>query len=485
MPQQFAAGAQILTKPHILLLGLSFLLLSPRASGQQAPLAQAEILGRLAAGNTPSHIAHLVKTRGVSFSVSQHFLYRVKLAGGEGILAERLLSAEQSGESQPISGTEVPFERLAKCAELIHTGATDLAKKECRVSIVENPKSPWPLLVTARLLQQYDLTGNVMETSEENLEEGRELLRRGATLGANLAVAHQLLGTALDSNETATELEKASWLDPEQLEISETTAQQIPRISYVDGGEEGSDFTDSSNEPARIDPETARRIELEPDLASNHRRLAFLYLQVGNFDQVESEFAEAIRLEPDNPAIRSDLAVYFFSRHNEDAGLTQLRECVRIAPFAIVPHILLANTLQSLGKTPEAISELQYLTVRYPAAVAATDSLVELYLQQNDPKAAIAELRRSLKASSLIYSDQSKFVEARYQDLNQLAQLLKENRELDEAGELYRFLLRYQPNSYSLHNDYGNVLQEQGEVDQAVSEYNEAIRLDTSRVEPL
>ena len=313
MPQQFAAGAQILTKPHILLLGLSFLLLSPRASGQQAPLAQAEILGRLAAGNTPSHIAHLVKTRGVSFSVSQDFLYRVKLAGGEGILAERLLSAEQSGESQPISGTEVPFERLAKCAELIHTGATDLAKKECRVSIVENPKSPWPLLVTARLLQQYDLTGNVMETSEENLEEGRELLRRGATLGANLAVAHQLLGRALDSNETATELEKASWLDPEQLEISETTAQQIPRISYVDGGEEGSDFTDSSNEPARIDPETARRIELEPDLASNHRRLAFLYLQVGNFDQVESEFAEAIRLEPDNPAIRSDLAVYFLS----------------------------------------------------------------------------------------------------------------------------------------------------------------------------
>src|SRR5437016_13672353 len=106
MPQQFAAGAQILTKPHILLLGLSFLLLSPRASGQQAPLDQAEILGRLAAGNTPSHIAHLVKTRGVSFSVSQDFLYRVKLAGGEGILTERLLSAEQSGQPQSVFGKE-------------------------------------------------------------------------------------------------------------------------------------------------------------------------------------------------------------------------------------------------------------------------------------------------------------------------------------------------------------------------------------------
>src|ERR1700751_3316945 len=155
-------------KPGILVLGWFFLLASPYATGQKVPLDQTEILGRLAAGNTPSYVAHLVQKRGVSFSVSQDFLYRVRLAGGEGILAERLLSAEPSGQPQSLLGEEASFKRLAKCAELIHGGAAGLAEKDCRISTEENPQSVWPVLATARLLQHYDLTGNLVETSREN-----------------------------------------------------------------------------------------------------------------------------------------------------------------------------------------------------------------------------------------------------------------------------------------------------------------------------
>jgi tetratricopeptide (TPR) repeat protein len=483
MPQRFALSVQVLgaTQASMPVRGLLFLLLTPCAWGQKAPLNQAEVLGRLAAGNAPSYIAHLVKTRGVSFSVSRDFLYRVRLAGGEGILLERLLAVEEFGQPQSVSGREARFEHLAKCAELIHTGASDRSKKECRVAIEENPNSPWPLLATARLLQQYDLTGNVVETFPENPGERKELLRSATRLAPGLAMAHQMLGATLDSGEGAAELEKARWLDIEQLEISETTAREIPRIGYVDGGEDdGFDSTASSDEPAPVDSETARHMELDPDLASNHRRLAAGYVLARNFEKVESEFVEAIRLEPDNPAIRSDLAAYYLSRHNGDAALAQLREGIRIAPFAVVQHIFLADTLESFGRTSEAISELQNLTAMYPAAMAASDALVELYLRQNDPKAAIAELRRSLKASSLIYGDQSKFVEARYQDLSWLAQLLKEGHELDEAAEQYLFLLRYQPDSAKLHHDYGNVLLERGDVDHATREYSEAMRLEPS-----
>jgi tetratricopeptide (TPR) repeat protein len=482
MGQQLAVGGHILgaTKRRILILGCFFLLVSPYALGQTVPLDQTEILGRLAAGNTPSYVAHLVKTRGVSFSVSQDFLYRVKLAGGEGILAERLLSVEESGQPHSVSENEASFERLAQCAELIHAGSTDLAEKECRISIEENPQSPWPLLATARLLQHYDLTGNLVETSRENPEERRELLWRAAKLGPNLAMVHQALATTLDSGEAATELENAKRFDAEQLEVSETIAQEIPRIAYVGGDEQDSDATAASNEPAMIDPETARHVEVDPDLASNHRRLALRYLQVGNFEKGESEFAEAIRLEPDNPSIRSDLAVYYLSRHNPQEALAELREGVRIVPFGIVQRIFLAETLESFGDTPEAINELQNLTAMYPAATAASESLVELYLEQKDPRAAIEELQRSLKASSATYSDQSKFVEARYQDLNRLAHLLTESRDLDAAAEQYLLLLRYAPDSALLHNDYGNVLLKQRKLDQAVGEYNEAIRLDPS-----
>ena len=482
MKQQGALGGQVFgaRKPQIIVLGWFFLLLSPWALGQNVPLDQTEILGRLAAGNTPSYVAHLVKTRGVGFSVSQDFLYRVKLAGGEGILAERLSSAEESGQPSSVSEKEASFKLLAKCAELIHVGATDLAEKACRISIQENPQSPWPLLATARLLQHYDLTGNLAEGSRENPEERRELLRRAAKMGPNLAMVHQALAATLDSDQAATERENAERLDVEQLEVGETIAQETPRVGYVGGDEDGSDSTASSNEPAMIDAETARRVELDPDLASNHRRLARAYLQVGNVEKVESEFAEAIRLEPDNPAIRSDLAVYYLSRHNREEALAELREGVRIVPFGIVQRIFLAETLESFGDAPEAIDELQNLTATYPAAPAASESLVGLYLTEKDPAAAIEELRRSLKASSLTYGDQSKFVEARYQDLNRLAQLLTESRDLDAAADQYLFLLRYAPDAAELHSDYGNVLLEQRKLDQAIGEYNEALRLDPS-----
>src|SRR5205085_2838801 len=381
MDRLLSAAGQLFraTKRRILVLGSFFLLASSNASAQKVPLDQTEILGRLAAGNTPSYIAHLVKTRGVGFSVSQEFLYRVKLAGGEGILAERLLSAEQSGQPQSVSMTEARFDRLARCAELLHVGATDLAQKECRISIEENPNSPWPLLATARLLQHYDLTGNSVETSGESPEERRELLRRAAALGPNLAMIHQALAMTLDSGQASAEHENANKLDAEQLELSETTAWEIPRVGYVRGEDEDSDPAASSNELPVIDPETARHLEVDPDLASNHRRLALRYLQVGDFEKVENEFAEAIRLEPDNPAIRSDLAVYYLSRHNREQALAELREGVRIMPFGIVQRIFLAETLESFGYTREAVNELQNLTSRYPAATAASASLVELY----------------------------------------------------------------------------------------------------------
>src|SRR6266566_2767867 len=128
-----------------------------------------------------------------------------------------------------------------------HAGATDLAEKECRISIEESPQSPWPLLATARLLNHYDLTGNLVETSREDPAERTELLRRAAALGPNLAMVHQAIAITLDPAEAMTELENATRLDAEQLEVSETIAQEIPLIGYVGGDEEGSDLGASSN----------------------------------------------------------------------------------------------------------------------------------------------------------------------------------------------------------------------------------------------
>ena len=53
-------------------------------------ITRAEVLGRLAAGEPPSYVAHLVKVRGTNFSVTASFLEMVRRAGGAGILLDRL-----------------------------------------------------------------------------------------------------------------------------------------------------------------------------------------------------------------------------------------------------------------------------------------------------------------------------------------------------------------------------------------------------------
>jgi tetratricopeptide (TPR) repeat protein len=94
-----------------------------------------------------------------------------------------------------------------------------------------------------------------------------------------------------------------------------------------------------------------------------------------------------------------------------------------------------------------------------------------LYLKQSDRKAAIAELRRSLKVSFETSSDEEGYANKRYADIVYLAQLLTQDRDFEGAAELYEFQLRFHPASASLHYGYGNVLFRMRRLAEASREY--------------
>ena len=231
-----------------------------------------------------------------------------------------------------------------------------------------------------------------------------------------------------------------------------------------------------SNESIVIRPDILKRIEFEPDLASNHLGLAFQYSQVQNFNMVESELREALRLEPQNPRLHTVLGVFYLARKNEAASLAELDENIRIAPFGIFQHMAFAGALESFHRTSEAIAELKNLAAMHPTDFVPSSALIDFYLNQKDRNSAIAELRRFLKASSLTYVDQAKFLKERPREFNQLAVLLYQNREFDAAGE-HQILIRLLPDSPYLHIDYGNVLLAQRRTDEAIGEYNKMLRL--------
>jgi|HubBroStandDraft_6_1064221.scaffolds.fasta_scaffold96636_1 tetratricopeptide (TPR) repeat protein len=470
-------------RPRTLFFALVLPLAAQSLRAQSAQLDQTEILGRLAVSYSPSYIAHLVKTRGLNFSPTQDFIYRVKLAGGDGILVDRLSSGDSAPSVVSSADQDIPVHRLAKCAELIHTGAVESAENECRAAIDENPKSPWPLLASASLLQPESFLQEAPPSIDTSKAERAELLQRAAALAPNLALVHRELASIPGSSQAVTEVQKASALDPDQLETTEAanwwqTARSSGLVNAFQSNDDAATAPPASDASITLPPNVLRRMKIEPDLASNHFIAGLQYLQVRNFDQARREFHEAMRLEPDVAAPHLLLATLDFYLHNEESGLAQFRETVRIAPAGTLQHMAVAGALEALGRTPEAINELRATIALHPAAYEPSKALIDLCLAHQDRKSAIAELRRSLDLSSSAFTDQAKFVEVRFADLYQLLNLLAEDRELDAAAQQYLFMLRYKPNDSGLHNDYGNVLLDLHRIDDALGQYNEAIRLD-------
>jgi hypothetical protein len=86
-------------KLHLLLLSATIGVpsLLAQSPSRNQPLTRADILGELASGSSPSYVAHLVRTHGVSFSSDNGYLSLVQRAGGAGALLDRITAAAVPG----------------------------------------------------------------------------------------------------------------------------------------------------------------------------------------------------------------------------------------------------------------------------------------------------------------------------------------------------------------------------------------------------
>jgi len=451
-----------------------------QATPPRGPLDRTEILGRLALGYPPSYIAQLVAQRGLRFSLTSDFVYRVKLAGGDGILVEKLSAADASTSAAAVTDDGASVDHLAKCAELLFTGDDDSAVAECKSSISESPKSPWPLLVSANTLH-LDFPRSLVGPDQQKKIELQQLLERAAALDPTLP-AVRFVGSgayesrAGESSESINELA----VDAEQYEVG----QQVFWEQYTGVGmfaqelsEEPESATPRIDRDEAIDEEFLHAVQKAPDLSFNHANLADQYQMRGDFEKAAKEWHEVLRLEPDNPVAHMHLGKMLLAQHKSEAALAEFRDAARIAPFGVWESLRLAATLERLGRPGDALAELQSTVALRPASVELSESLVELDVKHNDRKGAIAELRRSLEISVATAASEADAVQARSWDENDLANLLREDRQFDAAGEQYLYLIRFRPDDSGLHNDYGNVLLEQRNCDAAIAEYYQAERL--------
>ena len=437
------------------------------------PLDRVEILGRLALSYSPSYIAYLVKTHGVSFTPSADFISQIKLAGGEGILVDRLSTAEPAPMSDSSNLNDRSIEHMAKCSEQIHNGSAEAAEQECRGAIVESPRSPWPLLVVAKFTSPNPADPGPEDSTETKTTERDELLDRADAIAPDSVAVSMLRGVAPAVDGTPEEgiwpLEVREYRLAEERDMDQESIFRF-RQTIADRY--------AQNEPRPIAPEFIRQVELHPDIASSHEDLAGAYGEARQFQKAEAEFQEAIRLEPDNPEPRMRYAMMEYIAGNREGSLVQLREAARSVCYGVTQHLALADALTDLGHTDEALTELRALVGYHPTDIAVSERLVDFYLKREAWKQAIEELRRSLDVSAQSLMNDAQLVEDRIEDERQLAYTLEDDHQFAAAVEQYRFLLRFRPDDARLHNDFGNVLANQKDVEAAASEYYEAERLD-------
>src|ERR1700722_11249308 len=307
------------TKTQILFVAALLLLVAPSVLGQSAPMDRAEILGRLAISYSPSYVAYLVRTRGINFSPSPQYIESVKLAGGDGILTDRLDSAT----SVASTNDQNDLVHLAKCAEFLHSGDVDSADLECRASIDDSPQSAWPLVATARVLSLDFLSRIPIEAAKQKTAERIALLEKASSLGPDLAVLQRTTGTTHGVSEPSPEEQRSRALDAQEVETANDRDPYGFRLADQLNGsnEEVSDSQSRPSEQIVVRPETLRFAQDYPDLASAHMMLAVEYARARCFDQAQSEMGEALRLEPGNSAIHSALAAVLLSRHKSDDAI--------------------------------------------------------------------------------------------------------------------------------------------------------------------
>jgi len=443
--------------------------LCPAQSTAPEPLTRAEILGRLAIGYSPSYLAHLLKTRGAAFAADAHFLDQISLAGGNGVLFQRLSSADPIAAPPSSPDAAASVDLLAKCAEWLKLGYPERAESECRAAIDENPSSPWPLLATL-----HSLRGRV---DDDRFAEAFALASRAVTLGPNLPEAHNVMSiysarTPEGAAESMRELQRVG-----ALRDGSDPLFSLP-LGYggVPGGFSQNDYLHAADTEARLQ----QRIVLDPDLASSHSTAAAFYSSTSRPDRAIAELRKALELEPDTAEFHRALSGILGTQGDSASEIAELRTAVRCKLYDTELRLYLAGRLQALDRSSEALQEYDELIKAKPADWDANNQVTDLLVQQNQFSAAITDLRLFFQATAdgkvegyiPDTPDNMRFERREY-----LARLLFADGDLDASVIEFLALIHAYPENASLPMELGRVYVAQKNEPAALAQLKHALEL--------
>jgi tetratricopeptide (TPR) repeat protein len=189
-------------------------------------------------------------------------------------------------------------------------------------------------------------------------------------------------------------------------------------------------------------------------------------LQSGSFTAARTLYEQAIARRPDDPVLRENFAALLQDFSQAEAAEIQWRRMAELLPHSVQACYGLANSLDTQGKSTEAVRWFAETLRRSPDSIEAHNGLGLALANLNRSQEAIREFERALRLKP-------DFVEARIN----LGQTLTARGRLDDAMAQYAEALRVNSNSVPAHINLGKLLSSQNRPAQAAAHYREAIRI--------
>ncbi len=185
-------------------------------------------------------------------------------------------------------------------------------------------------------------------------------------------------------------------------------------------------------------------------------------LKKGDLDIAERDFIKVLEEGGKVAFVYNNLGAVYQQRRQHEKALSQLWEAIRLDPGYAAPHVLAGASLMALGKTSEAIKELETALKLQPNEPLARLKLAQAY-DQTDNLFGLVEQYQKLRDRSP-------------RDPEYAYQLVKAYMRM--AGWCSEQIEKVNPNSARLHQSIANNYVYQGNTEKAIEYLNRAIQTD-------
>jgi len=238
----------------------------------------------------------------------------------------------------------------------------------------------------------------------------------------------------------------------------------VDYYSYLRKGEKLEEFKkwDEAEESYR------KSIEMNPDFAETHRKLAYLLMQRKALDEAQKELEIAGRLEPKDPIAYQNLGELYLARQDYGKARVEFEKCLKLDPKYSPAYSAMGIIYQAEGEKDKARTSLETAVQYNPDNADAQYLLSGVYTEMKLYDKAKQAISRAMRSEKYDYDAEA---------YTRLGTICLYKQELDEAEKAFENALKHDSENIGALHNLGIIFLQKNDPDRAEQAFRTVYRL--------